>query len=47
MPTGAHDAWDQGDQVTHVGYIWTSDIDANTTEPGTTGGQFWTQGEVI
>lgn len=36
QPTGAHDAYNTGDKVTHNGgkhYI--SQIDANTTEPGT------------
>ena len=47
QPLGAHDAWAEGAQVTHVGYLWTSDIPANVTEPGTTNGQFWTQGEAI
>lgn len=42
QPTGAHDAYDDGDRVTHPNpdeggalWIWESDLNANTTEPGT------------
>jgi hypothetical protein len=38
QPTGAHDAYQTGDQVEWPegsGTIWESTIDANTTEPGT------------
>jgi hypothetical protein len=35
QPTGAHDAYNTGDQVTHNDKIWESTIDGNTTEPGT------------
>jgi hypothetical protein len=34
-PTGAHDAYQIGDRVTHVEKNWESTINANTTEPGT------------
>lgn len=39
-PSGAHDAYDTGDQVTHPApdgevRIWESQIDGNTVEPGT------------
>lgn len=39
QPTGAHDAYNKGDKVTHGGQHWTSDIDANVYEPGVFG---WT-----
>ena len=38
-PTGAHDAYALGDEVTHNGQTWVSDVDANTWEPGVYG---WT-----
>jgi hypothetical protein len=34
QPTGAQDAYEFGEQVTHVGRLWTSDISANVFEPG-------------
>ena len=34
-PTGAHDAYNKGDVVSHKGTLWRSKIDGNTTEPGT------------
>lgn len=34
-PTGAQDAYDNGDIVSHNGQLWRSKIDGNTTEPGT------------
>jgi hypothetical protein len=34
QPTGAHDAYNIGDRVTHVGKTWQSTINANTTVPG-------------
>ena len=34
-PSGAHDAYNTGDKVTHNGKQYTSQIDGNTTEPGT------------
>ena len=40
QPTGAHDAYAKGDKVRHGGKVWTSDIDANTYEPGVYG---WTE----
>lgn len=39
QPTGAQDAYNQGDKVTHNGQHWISDIDANVWEPGVYG---WT-----
>ncbi len=33
QPTGAHDAYQTGDQVLYNGRVWTSKIDANTTVP--------------
>lgn len=35
QPTGAHDAYDLGQQVAHNGRLWESDVDANTWEPPT------------
>lgn len=40
QPTGAHDAYDKGAQVSHNGKHWTSDIAANVYEPGVYG---WTE----
>lgn len=40
QPTGAHDAYSKGAKVTHSGKKWTSDVDANTWEPGVYG---WTE----
>ena len=40
QPTGAHDAYAQGAKVSHNGKKWTSDIAANTYEPGVYG---WTE----
>lgn len=40
QPTGAHDAYNTGDKVTHNGKTWESDMDANTYEPGVYG---WTE----
>jgi hypothetical protein len=34
QPTGAHDAYSIGDQVTHDGSTWTSTHNANTWPPG-------------
>lgn len=39
QPTGGHDAYQTGDQVTHNGQTWTSTVDANVWEPGVYG---WT-----
>lgn len=35
QPTGAHDAYNVGDIVSHQGALYESLIDGNTTEPGT------------
>lgn len=35
QPSGAHDAYNTGDIVSHDGRLWRSKIDGNTTEPGT------------
>lgn len=40
QPTGAHDAYAKGDKVSHNEKHWSSDIDANTYEPGVYG---WTE----
>ena len=40
QPTGAHDAYQTGDKVSHSGKRWTSDVDNNTWEPGVYG---WTE----
>ena len=40
QPTGAHDAYAKGAKVTHNSKKWTSDVDANTWEPGIYG---WTE----
>lgn len=40
QPTGAHDAYSKGAKVSHSGKHWTSDVDANTWEPGVYG---WTE----
>lgn len=37
QPTGAHDAYNTGDQVSHNGKHWTSTADANIWEPGVFG----------
>lgn len=42
QPTGAHDAYDMGAKVSHNGKHWTSDIPANTYEPGVYG---WTEAQ--
>lgn len=39
QPTGAHDAYNTGDKVTHNGKTWVSDVDNNVWEPGVYG---WT-----
>ncbi len=42
QPTGAQDAYAQGDKVKHVGKVWQSLVDANVWEPGTAGtGALW------
>lgn len=35
QPTGAHDAYNQGDRVTHNGSTWESNVDGNSWEPPT------------
>lgn len=37
QPTGAHDAYNQGDKVSHLEKHWVSDIDANVYEPSVYG----------
>lgn len=36
-PSGAHDAYQLGDRVTHAGQTWESLVNANVWEPGTPG----------
>lgn len=43
QPTGAHDAYPKGAQVSHNDKRWTSDIDANVYEPSVYG---WTEAAV-
>lgn len=42
QPTGAHDAYNKGDKVSHNGKHWISDVDANIWEPG---GYGWSEAE--
>ena len=43
-PTGAHNAYAKGSQVTHNGERYVSQIDANVWEPGVLGSDFlWTK----
>jgi hypothetical protein len=37
QPTGAHDAYNKGDKVSHNARHWVSNIDANVYEPGVYG----------
>lgn len=37
QPTGAHDAYNTGDRVTHNGKTWESTVDSNVWEPGVYG----------
>jgi hypothetical protein len=37
QPQGAHDAYNQGDKVSHLEKHWVSDIDANVYEPSVYG----------
>lgn len=39
QPTGAQDAWREGDHVTHAGHTWSSLIAANVWEPGAVGSE--------
>ena len=44
QPTGAHDAYAKGSQVTHNGERYVSKIDANVWEPGMFGSEsLWTR----
>ena len=43
QPTGAQDAYNKGDKVSHNDKHWTSDYDANIWEPGVFG---WTEVEI-
>lgn len=44
QPTGAHDAYAKGSQVTHKGERYVSQIDANVWEPGMFGSEsLWTK----
>lgn len=40
QPSGAHDAYDAGDKVSHNGARWISDVSSNIWEPGVYG---WTE----
>ena len=40
QPTGAHDAYQKGDKVSHNEKHWISDVDGNVWEPGVYG---WTE----
>ncbi len=40
QPLGADDSYAKGDDVSHNGELWTSDVDGNVWEPGVYG---WTQ----
>lgn len=40
QPSGAHEAYNAGDRVSHKGAHWTSNVDANVWEPGVYG---WTE----
>lgn len=40
QPTGAHDAYSIGAEVTHGGKVWVSDVGGNVWEPGVYG---WTE----
>ena len=42
QPTGAHDAYNAGDRVSHKEGRWVSDMDGNTWEPGV---YAWTEAE--
>lgn len=35
QPTGAHDAYNKGDKVSHIGKHWISTVDGNVWEPPT------------
>lgn len=42
QPSGAHDAYNKGDKVSHLEKHWISDIDANVYEPSVYG---WSEAE--
>lgn len=42
QPSGAHDAYNKGDKVSHIDKHWVSDINANVYEPSVYG---WTEVE--
>lgn len=37
QPTGAHDAYNRGDKVSHISKHWISDVNVNVWEPGAYG----------
>lgn len=43
QPIGAHDAYQTGDKVKHLGEIWISDVDNNVWEPGVYGWSIYTE----
>ena len=43
QPTGAQDAYNTGDKVTHGGRRWVSDCDGNVWEPGVYGWQVFSE----
>ena len=44
QPTGGHDAYPKGAQVSHQDKHWISEIDANVWEPGSVGAEtLWTE----
>lgn len=43
QPTGAHDAYNRGDKVKHVGKVWESLVDANVWEPSTSTPTLWVE----
>jgi hypothetical protein len=47
QPTGAHDAYPIGSQVTHNGFIWTSLVGANVWEPTDANASLWQKGEAV
>lgn len=47
QPTGAHDAYNIGDQVKHNGFVWTSKVDGNVWEPTEANATLWEKGNKI
>lgn len=47
QPTGGHDAYALGAQVTHNGFIWTSLVDANVWEPTDANATLWQKGDPV